>query len=89
MLELREFNYKNQKDGKVAKREVIVTEENSTHLAGWDVSKLEKEEQKEIWRNLVKDIDMSKLTEEEQAAEYNKFKSAQLQFRKFIKRNIC
>ena len=81
-MEIREFIY----NGTL--REVIVVEENDISLKGYDVSKLSDNKQKEVWRTLAKDIDMSKFTEEEQKKEYEKFREAMKFFRHFKKSQI-
>ena len=86
-MTLKRFRY--SKDGKITERELIVTEESDTHLAGYDISKLSDEEQKETWRAVANNFDKSKLTEEQIAEEYNKFKAGQLAFRKFLKSKVC
>ena len=85
-MEIRTFDY--VKDGKVTKRELIVTEESATHLGGYDISKLDADEKKQVWRDMCKDLDMSKKTEEEAASEYKKFKEGMLAFRNFKKSQI-
>jgi len=81
-MEIRKFIYKD------VEREVLVTEESDTHLKGYDLSKLDADEKKEIWRTFAKDVDMSQKTEEEAAIEYQKLKEAMLAFRNFKKSEI-
>jgi hypothetical protein len=81
-MEIRKFKYKN------SLREVIVTDENSTSLKGYDISHLDKEDVKEAWRVKTKDLDMSKLTEEQQKEEYKKLSELMKCFRHFKKNQI-
>ena len=78
-MDIRKFQYKG------CTREVIVTEEDSTSIKGYDISKLDKEDVREAWRVKTKDIDMSKLTEEQQKEEYAKMKELMKHFRHFKK----
>jgi len=82
MLRIEKFVYKD------TPREVIVTEETGTNLLGYDISKLDAEEKKQVWRDMIRDTDMSQKSEEEAAAEYKKFKEGMLSFRNFSKSKI-
>ena len=81
-MDIRKFNYKG------TMREVIVTEEDNSSLKGYDISKLDKEDVKEAWRLKTKDLDMSKLTEEQQKEEYSKLAELMKNFRHFKKNQI-
>jgi len=69
-------------------REVIVTEEDQKSIRGYDISKIEKEDLRENWRVLTKDIDYSQMTEEQRKEEYKKTNELMKHFRHFKKDQI-
>jgi hypothetical protein len=68
-------------------REVICTEDLGQSLKGYDISYLDEKERTE-WRDKIKDLDLSKLSEEEATAQYNEFKQLMKTFRHFKKSQI-
>jgi len=85
-MQIRTFNY--EKDGKTTMREVLVTKESDTHLQGFDITKLDKEDVRDAWRVKTKDIDFSQMTEEQAKEEYQKLKDLHATFRNFKKSQI-
>jgi len=81
-MEIKKFKY----NGK--EREVIVFEETDTHIKGADISYLDKEELKENWRTVTKDLDYSQMTEEQRKSEYEKTKELMKNYRNFAKNKM-
>jgi CheY-specific phosphatase CheX len=78
-MTIKKFTYKG------LPREVIVTEDLSDSIKGYDISKFDKEEAKKVWREMAGGIDMEKLTEAEKSVEYAKFTELKSNFRHFKK----
>jgi len=78
-------NFKYNKDGVTSERELIVTEESSNYLAGYDLSHLKTDEEKIAARRLTESLNIE---------EYDKFdpdvvkQLKKLPFRKFLKSKI-
>jgi hypothetical protein len=68
-------------------RELLITEDLPESLKGYDLSYLEEKERVE-WREKIKDLDLTKLTEEEATQKYNEFKALMKNFRHFKKSQI-
>jgi len=81
-MEIRKFKYKD------TEREVLVCCESTTHLEGFDISKMDKEDVRDAWRVKTKDIDFSQMTEEQAKEEYRKLKELHAHYRNFKKSQI-
>jgi len=81
-MEIRKFVYKE------TPREVLVCRESDTHLEGFDITKLDKEDVRDAWRVKTKDVDFSQMTEEKAKEEYQKLKELHSTYRNFKKSQI-